>query len=64
MNIPESLLLISILFQFTKYHQDCYIHLFDSITIEPILYYCHDFYLMIYKTLIHRLIELGFMISI
>ena len=40
---PESLLLISILFQFTKYHQDCYIHLFDSITIEPILYYCHDF---------------------
>ncbi|EER34724.1 predicted protein [Candida tropicalis MYA-3404] len=41
--IRESLLLVSLLFQFTKYHKDSYIHIFDSIDIEPLLIHCHDF---------------------
>lgn len=41
--IPESLLLVSLLFQFSKYHKDAYIHFFDSLDIEPLLIHCHDF---------------------
>lgn len=33
-------LLIAILLDFTKY-EDCYIHVFDSVTIEPVLATCH-----------------------
>ncbi|RCK55406.1 hypothetical protein Cantr_04017 [Candida viswanathii] len=41
--IPESLLLITLLFQFTNHHSDAYIHVFDSVDIEPVLIHCHEF---------------------
>ena len=34
-------LFIAILLDFTKY-EDCYIHVFDSVTLEPVLATCHD----------------------
>ncbi|KAI5964643.1 uncharacterized protein KGF55_001712 [Candida pseudojiufengensis] len=39
---PEDMeLLIAILINFTKY-EDCFIHLFDSLEIEPVLVICHE----------------------
>lgn len=34
-------LFIAILLDFSKY-EDCYIHVFDSVTLEPVLATCHD----------------------
>ncbi|KAI5957540.1 hypothetical protein KGF57_003234 [Candida theae] len=34
-------LFIAILLDFTKY-EDCYVHVFDSVTLEPVLATCHD----------------------
>ncbi|KAI3403633.2 hypothetical protein KGF56_003560 [Candida oxycetoniae] len=39
---PDMELFIAMLLNFTKYDTDCFIHVFDSLEIEPILVLCHD----------------------
>ena len=35
-------LFLALLLNFTKYDHNCYIHVFDSVEIEPVLVLCHD----------------------